>query len=68
MGWLLLITGFRKLLEMGLAEMFSFQYDQFCLKWASFNVKTISNNKVGTEQHLEFIFVWRRTERKQSIR
>lgn len=46
----------------------SFQHDNFYLKWANFNVKTISNNKVGTEPHLEFIFVWRTTERKQSIR
>lgn len=68
MGWLLLITGFRKLLEMGLAEMLGFQYDHFYLKWASFNVKTVSNNKVGIRAHLEFIFVWRTTERKQSIR
>lgn len=53
---------------MGLAEALSFQSDHFYLKWASFSVQTISNNKVGSEAHIQFIFVKRMTERKQSIR
>lgn len=68
MECLLLIAGFRMLLEMGLAEMLSFHHDHFYLKWASSNVKMVSNNKVGTEQQIESVFVWRMTERKQSSR
>lgn len=68
MGCLPLIAGFRILLEIDLSEMLSFQCDHFYLKWASFNVNTVSNNKAGTEPHIEFIFVGRMTERKQSIR